>query len=182
MKLISAFKHRLSQILANQFQRPSLPQTARRSISSDLFPPKQDYLGPAAVAGHNASAAVKAGEYDKAWGFYSEQKSLYTQHANQCGMTAQQVIALDASVHMNMANVLRLEGRHKEALTHATYSVKGAGPRASKSQILKLRAYLNRCRLKNTSLDEVMAYVKEANGLANFRSIQADVEAWVSKG
>ena len=42
-----------------------------------------DYLGKAAEAGHEAQAAVKDKEFDKAWRLFHEQKSFYMQHANR---------------------------------------------------------------------------------------------------
>ena len=66
---------------------------------------KNDFLGKAAEAGHKAKAAVKDKQYDKAWGFYHEQKSFYMQHANRSGFTAKQALALDASVHEDILRV-----------------------------------------------------------------------------
>lgn len=143
---------------------------------------RKDFLGPAATVGRNAAAAVKAGEYDKAWAFYQEQKALYMQHANQYGMTKKQAIALDASLHMGMANVLRLEGCHHDALAHAVYCVKGGSSVTSKAAEQKLRAYFNRCKLKNTTFGEVIGFASEPNGLANLRSTQAKVKDWIAKG
>jgi hypothetical protein len=143
---------------------------------------RPDFLGLAAAAGSEAREAVRAGYYNKAWGLYQDQKNLYLQHANHSGFTARQAIALDASMHQQMANVLRLEGRHADALVHILYWAAGASTRPVKAHEAKVRAYFNRCKMKNTTLDEVQVYLSSRRGPANYSGIQKQVKRWAAKG
>lgn len=141
----------------------------------------EDYLSPAAEAGAEAARAVKAGEYDKAWAAYQEQKMLYMQHAEQSEFTGRQTIALDSSVHKGMANVLRLEKRHPDALAHVLYWAIGSQMPIKRCEA-KVRAYLNRCKLKNTSLDDVLTFVASRTRVTSLALIQRQIKAWVTLG
>lgn len=140
------------------------------------------FLGPAAVAGRKAEAAIKLREFDKAWGFYEEQKHLYMQHASQSVLTSHQALALDASVSIGMANTLRLEGHHKEALAHALYWAIGTTSLDAESRGQKVRAYFNRCELKRTRLHEVMEYIESSGAPTDLRSVRAKVRGWIERG
>lgn len=78
-------------------------------------------MGKAAEAGQKAKDAKRTKEYDKAWGLYHEQKMLYMQHANRSDFTNRQVLALDSQVHEDLANILRVEKKNDNALTHILY-------------------------------------------------------------
>ncbi len=141
-----------------------------------------DYLGLAAQAGGKAGLAVKAGEFDSAWFFYHEQKSLYLQHAANGDWSARDTLTLDASVHENLADVLRLQKRHHEALPHIIYWISASRHRPIKRHTEKLRAYFNRCKLTSTTLEEVEAYLSSRRGLASFPALQKQVKRWTQKG
>ncbi len=141
-----------------------------------------DCLGPAAQTGHDAKAAVRAGDFDKAWGLYHEQKRLYLQHANQFKWGVRDTLSLDACVHENLADILRLEKRHHDALIHILYWVIAQAHRPIKRHEQKIRAYFNRCKLKNTTLEDVMAFVSSSTEPPDFRAIQGVVQEWVAKG
>ena len=155
--------------------------TLEASLAETLSRP--DFLGLAAAAGSEARAAVSSGDYNKAWALYQDQKSLYLQHAKHSGFTARQTIAIDASIHQQMANVLRLEGRHADALVHILYWAIGTSDRPVKAHESKVRAYFNRCKLKNTTLDDAETFVaSSAKSIANFQSIQTQVRRWLEEG
>lgn len=80
-----------------------------------------DYLYLAAEAGRDAKAAAKAGNFDTAWGLFHDQKQIYLQYAQHQGWGARQTLALDSSVHEDLADLLRLEKRHREAFPHILY-------------------------------------------------------------
>lgn len=141
-----------------------------------------DFLGPAAAAGRNAEAAIKLHELEKAWGYYQEQKSLYMLHASKSKLTSRQALALDASVSIEMANILRLEGRHQEALAHVLYWAIGTANLNTERRNQKVRAYFNRCELKRTRFHEVVDHVESSKGLTDLRSVQAKVREWIEKG
>ncbi|MBU2970781.1 hypothetical protein KO527_15625 [Pseudoalteromonas sp. C2R02] len=94
---------------------------------------KRDHLGKEAKAGHKAKDAIKNKKYDEAWGFLHEQKLQYMEHANISGFNVEQTLALDADVHENLANVLRLENKHKDALIHIVYWVTAQNHRPKKN-------------------------------------------------
>ena len=86
----------LSQIFGRRQTPPesakpgSLEQSETRTsldLSDQLGRP--DYLGKAADAKHAAKTAIKAGQHDKAWGLFHEQKEHYLKHAQKSGMSRQ---------------------------------------------------------------------------------------------
>lgn len=143
---------------------------------------ENDFLGKAAEAGHQAKAAVKDKQYDKAWGLYHEQKSFYMQHANRSGFTANQVLAFDASVHENMANILRLEKKHEDALVNIVYWVLAGVDRPIKRHQQKLKSYFNRCKFKNTELTEAERIIASNTKLPEFTLAKSIVSEWLSRG
>lgn len=143
---------------------------------------KDDFLGKAAEAGHKAKAAIKDKQYDKAWGLYQEQKSFYMQHANRSEFTTNQALALDASVHEDMANILRLENKHEDALVNIVYWVLAGAGRPIKRHQQKLKSYFNRCKLKNTELSEVEKIIASNTKLPEFTLARSIVSEWVSRG
>lgn len=143
---------------------------------------RNDFLGKAAEAGHQAKAAVKDKRYDKAWGLYQEQKSFYMQHANRSGFTANQALALDASVHEDMANISRLESKHEDALVNILYWVLAGADRPIKRHQQKLKSYFNRCKLKNTELSEAERIIASNTKFPEFTLARSIVSEWVSRG
>ncbi|MDO6461863.1 hypothetical protein Q4485_14220 [Granulosicoccaceae sp. 1_MG-2023] len=141
-----------------------------------------DFLGKAAEAGHKAKAAVKAKKYHEAWKLYHDQKSLYMQHANKFGFTARQTIALDASVHEDMANILRHENKHEEALVHIVYWVLAGNDRPLKRHQQKLKSYFNRCKFKKTTLSEAQRAIQLQSKMAEFKRASSSVAGWISRG
>ena len=143
---------------------------------------KNDFLGKAAEAGHKAKVAVKAKQYDEAWGFYHDQKSFYMQHANRSGFTDKQVVALDASVHENMANILRLRNKHEDALVHIVYWILAGSDRPLKRHQQKLQSYFNRCKFKNTAPSEAEKAIDAQTKIPEFKLAKSIVNGWVSRG
>lgn len=143
---------------------------------------KHDYLSKAAEAGHKANAAVKNKEFDKAWGFYHEQKLLYMQHADRSGFTMQQVFALDSQVHENLANILRIESKHDDALVSILYWIIANNDKPIKRHQQKLTAYFNRCKLGNTSIEDAMVFSTTNMASLDYSSIQLKVAEWRSLG
>jgi hypothetical protein len=125
---------------------------------------KRDHLGKAAEAGRKAKGAIKNKKYDEAWGLLHEQKFQYMEHANLNGFNMEQTLALDADVHEHLANILRLENKHKDALTHILYWVAAQNHRPKKSHEKKLASYFNRCKLKNTTLEDAFAFSSNVKG------------------
>ncbi|MFA0570700.1 hypothetical protein [Vibrio gallaecicus] len=148
--------------------------------SSDYI--QEDFLGKAANAGHKAKAAMKLKNFDEAWGLFHEQKSLYIEHANRSGFTANQALALDATVHEEMANILRQENKHNDALVHIVYWVVAGSERPIKRHNQKLLAYFNRCKFQNVPFElakENMGKLKMPVSLLDAKSI---VSEWIDVG
>ncbi|RZF84367.1 hypothetical protein EXT46_03360 [Pseudoalteromonas sp. CO325X] len=143
---------------------------------------QEDFLGKAANAGQKAKKAMKLKNFDEAWGLFHEQKSLYIQHANRSGFTANQALALDATVHEEMANILRQEGKHNDALVHIVYWVLAGSERRIKRHDQKLQAYFNRCKFQKVPFElakENMAKLKMPVSFLDAKSIVSD---WVDAG
>ena len=141
---------------------------------------KHDYLGFAATSKHEALAALEARQYDKAWKLFHEQKLHYLKHASRSHFTRLQTLALDASVSEDLANVLRLEGKHKTALVHALYWV-AASPRRTKTQDRKLSAYFNRAKIIGIDYSAVEGLLKLIKHNPELPIIQRHVKKWTEE-
>lgn len=137
--------------------------------------PVEDYLGKAAEAGHKAKAAVKEHRFDDAWRFYAEQKSLYMQHAKTYEFNAAQTLALDASVSEDLANILRMEKKHHDALVHLLYCALTSRP--TKAVKKKLPVYFKRCRFEGVQFDAVEAMMQSQTRWT-FNKIKDQVRQW----
>ena len=136
-----------------------------------------DHLGPAAIAGHAAKAAIKERRFDDAWRLYHEQKQHYMLHANSSGFTGRQALELDASVHSNLANIRRLEQKHDDALVHLLYAANSTS-RPTKDLPKKVNAYFNRCKFKYTLAADVLSFIELNRQKPNFRLVQTTVVSW----
>lgn len=136
-----------------------------------------DYLGQAASAGQKAKAAADAGDFDGAWRHYHEQKAHYLNHANKSEFTPAQAIALEGSVHRNLANLLRIEGRHLEALVHFLYYY-ATSPKRTKTDEKQIEAYYNRSKIKAVNVDQVRSFAQNLGPIPNFRLIQSTCSQW----
>ena len=135
----------------------------------------EDYLGKAAEAGHKAKAAVKEHRFDDAWRLYHEQKSLYMQHAKACQFTGRQTLALDASVSEQLANILRIEKKHDDALAHILYCALTS--RSTKALQNKLPIYFKRCCFQHAQFDAVGA-MTQSQITWTFNKIKDRVRQW----
>jgi hypothetical protein len=138
---------------------------------------KNNHLGKAAIASSKAHEAIADGKLDVAWGLLNEQKQHYLQHAANCGFTKEQTFALDASVSEPMANILRLEGKHFDALIDIIYWV-AATPRITKSQQQKLQSYFNRCKFKKVTTPDLSDLLDASRINPDFMHIRSIVENW----
>jgi len=136
-----------------------------------------DYLGQAADAGHKAKAAADARYFDSAWRYFHEQKAHYLCHANRSEFTPAQAIALEGSVHRSLANFLRNEERHAEALVHFLYYY-ASSPRRTKTDEKQIEAYYNRSKIKAANIDQVRSFAQNLGPIPNFRLIQSTCSQW----
>ncbi len=143
---------------------------------------ENNFLGKAAESGSKAKAAVKAEKYDEAWRLYHEQKSYYMQNANRLGSSRKQILALDSNVHEELANILRLEGKHNDALANIVYWVLAGKDRPIKRHKQKFQSYFNRCKLKNTTLADAEKAVDSEKRLPEFTTAKSLVSKWVDAG
>ncbi len=153
----------------------SLEQSERRralDLSDQLGRP--DFLGKAADAKHAAKAAVKAGQHDKAWGLFDEQKEYYLKHAQKSGFDAEQVMRMGGSVSEDFANILRIEKKHRQALVHILYWT-ATSTIPIKRHDTKLAAYFGRCKFENTSLGDAQRFLGSIEGIPDFTVIQSQV-------
>lgn len=140
-----------------------------------------DYLGKAAMARHAAKDAVSKGNHDEAWGLYHEEKDWLMRHAMRSRFSERDLLALDATVHEELANILRKEGKHLDAFVHILYWVSVQRHRPLKRQPEKLRAYFNRSGIASVALSDVEEFVQ---GLTRPSFADADkaVRRWTGKG
>ena len=141
-------------------------------------PDEDNYLGRASVANQKAKLAMKDKKFDISWWLLNQQKILYMAHAQRAEFTVRQTTQLDSSVHADMANVLRLEGKDINALCHIIYQVAGDTRPITDSVTKKLRAYFNRAKLMNTGFDQVLNYAITSKESPDFNEVQSKVSGW----
>lgn len=139
-----------------------LKESPKANVKVELEPKlldsdRKDYLGMAAKNKHAAKSAIKAKEFDTAWKLLHEQKHNYMAHAQVMRFDKAQTLSLDGTVHEDLANILRLEKKHKDALVHIVYWAV-SGTSLTKSHISKLTAYFNRCKFEETCLSSLIEY------------------------
>lgn len=144
--------------------------------------PLKDYLGEAARAGREAKTAVKERRLDDAWRLYHEQKTAYLQHAGYLSFRPHETLRLDASVHENLANILRIEKKEDDAFVHILYWVIAQASWPAKRHQEKLRAYFERCKLQNTTLKEIKAWAKSDLPKRDFFAAQTKAAEWFARG
>ncbi len=138
-----------------------------------------DHLGLAAAAKHSARQAVREKRFDDAWRLFHEQKSHFAQHAKSYGHTPRQTLALDGSVHEDLANIRRLEKKHEDALVHLLYCI-CTSTNTTQAQQKKIGVYVTRCKFPSTSLGDAEAFIAANRKNPDFRSIQKAVAKWQS--
>jgi hypothetical protein len=121
-------------------------------------------LGLAAVAQKKAELAIKEKRYDDAWRFYHEQAEYYDKHiCSGCyPYTDVQVRCLQSKVDEGFANILRLQGKHKQALVHMVFWIGSnfAVDRKTLSMTSKLKAYFNRCKFVDATLYDAQKLIE----------------------
>lgn len=169
------------------FKKKSAPPNEPEDIFDDFTArlqadfAKNDHLGKATIAGSKAKEAVASRKFDIAWGLYHDQKQHYLEHAARCDFTNSQALALDASVSEHMGNILRLEGKHHDALAHIVYWV-AASSGVTKSQQQKLPAYFNRCRFNTVTLYDLNDLVEASRVDPDFVRIRHVIAEWRDRG
>ena len=141
----------------------------------------EDCLAPAANMSRQAQEAKQAKNYNVAWVLLQDVKALYLKHAQQCRFTTAQTLALDASVSQAMADILRLERKHDDALVHILYWVGSTSP-PTKSQIAKMGAYLRRSSVAYVSHGEINELLSMFRGQPDFLTLRDAVASWRVRG
>ncbi len=137
-----------------------------------------NHLGKAAVARDRAKESIQRKNYDHAWEQLHVQQSEFLQHAAKHHFTKRQTLALVASVHREMARVLRLEGKHDQALTHMLY-VAATSMEISNPLRTKLVAHFKRCRFQDDYTDDQAELAARLLRKApDIRAAQTQVSRW----
>lgn len=147
---------------------------------NEFRPDKNDYLLMAHKAELSALKAIKDNRLDDAWRAYHKQKNHYLHHAKRSAFTYEQSIALDASVSEGLANILRIENRVYDALTHIIWWVAATNRGGNtKKQHQKLRAYFNRCKFpKEITFEMLSKLIFEVSQTLEFERIQQELTKW----
>lgn len=163
--------------------RPSKPDVhwSERDLddspSATMPAGREDHLGKAAGAKHAAKQAIREKRFDDAWRLLHEQQSEWLSHANRQRFTQQQTLSLLSSINEDMANVLRLEGKHDEAMVHILYCV-ATNSRPTQAQRKKLGSYFRRCKFEDVSSSQVDDAVERLKSKPDFREAQVVVAGW----
>jgi len=140
----------------------------------------EDFLGLAAEKRRIAIEAKRAADFNLAWATLQDVKALYLKHAEQCKFTAAQTLALDASVSLELADILRLEGKHDDALIHILYWV-GTSQKPTKLQQSKLSSYHRRSSIANVSPARLNDLLAQFQAHQDFRILRNVVALWRSE-
>ena len=142
---------------------------------------QHDHLRQAAVAGQKAQKAIKEKQFDVPWRLLHEQKSHYLAHAGRQQFTVIQTLALDATVNEQMANILRMENKHEQALVHILYWVIAGSRHPIKRHTQKFAAYFRRGKFEHTSLEEAMNFATTHHEHPDYTLAQHAVAEWKSR-
>ena len=132
-----------------------------------------DNLSKAADCKAKAKTAIKNKDFDLAWQYLNEQKGHYLKQASDWQWDALSTLVADSSVHLDMANVSRLENKHLEALKHIsyTYATNHAAKRPLKTLEEKLGAYFKRSKIESVSLQGLIDKLKSLKGDPQLTSV-----------
>jgi hypothetical protein len=136
-----------------------------------------DYLQLADEKGREAKVAMREKNNAEAWELLQQQKSFYNKFSISEGRSESELTSLDSSVSKDLANLLRQDKKHKDALVHIIYWVANSKA-VTKDQESKLRVYFNRAKLMGPAVDDVMDYCLGDEG-KEFHVVQKDVDSWV---
>ncbi|WP_180175862.1 hypothetical protein [Acinetobacter sp. YH12025] len=137
----------------------------------------EDYLGKAANEKQAAKIAIRERRFDDAWRHLSNQKILYLKHAHRERFSAMHTLVIDSSPHEDMANILRIEGKHGNALSNISYTYKAAytANRPTITLERKLEAYYNRAYKNNKPFKRFLSLLKALPN-SDFGSVKMFVE------
>jgi hypothetical protein len=136
-----------------------------------------DYLQLALEKGREAKVAMREKNNAEAWELLQQQKNFYNKFSISEGSNESELTALDSSVSKDLANLLRQDKKHKDALVHIIYWVANSKT-VTKDQESKLRVYFNRAKLMGPAVDDVMDYCLGDEG-KELHVVQKDVDSWV---
>lgn len=175
----------LSRQLALQvtFMAP-IPELSNEELQAEAARQREaDTLFSQAVAvREQAAAAMKNREFDKSWGLFHQQLDIVFQYVDAAGYTdPRRVCYMEAWVREGMADQLRLERKHHQALVNLLFCVLANSEFPLKRHEKKLRAYFNRCKFKAVSLDEAVEFSKSDCLEVGLREIEAKVAEWTAR-
>lgn len=143
-----------------------------------------DNLGPAAVARQKAKTAIKEKRFDDAWRLLHKQREYYDRHIRSgYPFTETQARCMQSQIDEDFANILRLEGKHKQALVHIIFWVGShtASGRITATMDKKLLSYFNRCKFLNQTIEDVKNLAvsfKLNSSMSMFVSTQKLIDTW----
>lgn len=153
-------------------------QITSEYINRDGDQTRTGFLLLAAIAADSAKSAIEQGRHDDAWRYLSEEKMNYMKHANQVGLSAREILKLDGSVSVMQANILKLEGKHHDALVHVIYRLATQGEEVTERQEHDIKEYFDRCKFTGITFDVAKNKLRGHPELTDFRKIQALVKQW----
>ena len=148
--------------------------------SSARYFVKHNHLGKAAVVKAELKKAIKEKDFDRAWAANEMIKYEYLLHAVHQHWNKTHTTRLSGRTFETSANILRLEGRHKEALRHFLYFLVHSAS-YSNSHLKKLRAYLGRSKLPGANTMAAMAFLEVSGVETEFQEIDEQLRLWADK-
>ncbi len=139
----------------------------------------------------DAELAVKKKNYSKALNIYREEILQLQDSWDGLFQNGYQLVEFDAVISKGLANVLRLQGKHLEALVELTYFIsvfrRSSWVNPNEAQEEKLKAYLRRAKLHNIGINELNDYLDSFDddapqdarrGVDCYQRIQQQIYLW----
>lgn len=147
--------------------------------SSNRFHERHSHLLKAANYNKNARNALSEGCFDLAWSETEKARNEYILHANYQRWPLDETMQLVASCSKLSANILRLEGRHIEALRHYLYYLMHQ-KRLTKTDTKRLSAYIKDSQLSGGSVGAAMDFIDKAQPQHGFPEVDNLINSWRS--
>ncbi|MGO2336780.1 hypothetical protein [Providencia sp.] len=149
---------------------------------------RMNALGKAADEKHKAKQAIKDKKFDKAWKHLNNQKVFYIEHIEfinevhpHTGFTPLQAQVLISLPHVDMANILRQEDSHLDALSHLSYHYQCLLHSGEVKQTIqnKMKPYFTRA-MKNCDFVDFMGKLNSQN-ILEYTNVQAFIYDYFAK-
>jgi hypothetical protein len=142
---------------------------------------EEDYSALCNSARLRAQKAIKEKRLNDAWRLLNKEKlygMIYCEFSSDCPKVT--LIHYQQRPHEDMANILRLEKKHIDALINYTYFVTDSEYLSVKYKLKKLKAYFNRAKLVDITFDEYKDFIFSMHGVPDYDKIETKIKKHIN--